>query len=468
MSESSAISAAFSGESTVWQCPADPDQALTQAKAFLAEQSVHYLLVQFVDLHGGIKSKSVPVASLEGLTKEGAGFAGAAVLGFDMTPQSPELMLRVDLTTLRLMLWMPGYACIRGTALVNDTPYELDPRNLLKTQTERLSKRGWRLMTGLEPEFYLLKKDDQGAIVPFDDSDNLDHPTYDYRGITRNAGFIEGLHQSLNGVGLNVYQIDHEDANGQFEMNFDYDEAVASADNMQLFKMAAREIAHREGAIASFLPKLSATTTGNGMHVHCSLVDAQGHNLFHDDSDSHGMGLSPLAYHFIAGVLTHAQALCALLCPSVNSYKRLRIGTPERPSWAPVFIAYGDNNRSAMVRIPYGRLEVRIGDSAMNPYLATAAIIAAGLDGIDRELVVREPNSVNFYELSSQAIDEMGVDRLPETLKDAIDALDYNQMLREALGNRLIDSFVALKRAEWQQYHSEVSEWEIQRYLDFY
>ena len=180
------------------------------------------------------------------------------------------------------------------------------------------------------------------------------------------------------------------------------------------------------------------------------------------------MGLSRTAYQFIAGVMAHAEALAALLCPSVNSYKRLITGTPTAPSWAPVFIAYGDNNRSAMVRIPYGRIEVRIGDSSMNPYLATAAIIAAGLDGIDRELTPPEPQSLNFYDLTLQQVSELGVDRLPENLDLALTALEQDSLLAEALGERLITSFLKLKRQEWQDYHRSVSEWELQRYLTFY
>ncbi len=452
--------------SGIWVCP--DNNALEAAQNFLTAHKVSYLLVQFVDMHGSVKSKSVPVECLEGLTIEGAGFAGAAVQGFDMSPQDPEYMLIADLKTLRLLPWMPGYASLRGEGTVAGETCHMDSRNVLAAQTERLQRRGWRMMTGLEPELYLLRRDENGSVVPFDRTDYMKQPAYDYRGLTRNTVFLEAMHQSLKKVGLEVYQIDHEDANGQFEMNFKYDEAMQSADNMLFFKMAAREIANDIGAIASFLPKLSADTTGNGMHVHCSMVDGSGTNLFQDDADPSGMGLSKLAYHFIAGVMQHAKALCALLCPSVNSYKRLMVGTAERPSWAPVFIAYGDNNRSAMVRIPYGRLEIRIGDSAMNPYLATAAIIAAGLDGVDRELAAPEPQSLNFYELSLQAIADMGVDRLPENLKDALDELDADSVLKDALGPELVNSFIKLKRSEWHEYHRAVSEWEIERYLTFY
>ncbi|MDZ4237785.1 MAG: type III glutamate--ammonia ligase [Hydrogenophaga sp.] len=451
---------------TRWDCPAD--KPLEAAQAFLKQHQVRYLLAQFVDMHGSLKSKSVPVGCLADLVETGAGFAGGAILGFDMKPQDPEYLLRADLSTLTLMPWMPGYACIRGTGVVAEQAYEMDTRNLLAAQTARLADRGWRLMTGLEPEFYLVKRDANGAVVPFDSTDTLARPTYDYQGLTRNAAFLEGLCESLQTVGLEVYQIDHEDANGQFELNFRYDECLRSADHILFFRMAAKEIAHRLGGIVSFLPKLSATTTGNGMHVHASLVDQSNKNLFHDASDPSGMGLSKLAHQFIAGVIAHAPALCALLCPSVNSYKRLVTGTPEQPSWAPVFMAWGDNNRSAMVRIPYGRIEVRIGDSAMNPYLATAALIAAGLDGIDRELEAPQPHARNFYAMSDAELKALGIERLPENLKEALDALEADHFMAEALGERLLGSYLSLKRQEWQEYHRSVSEWEINRYLSFF
>jgi len=452
--------------SSIWHCP--EVGALEAAQAFLKAHKVSFILAQFVDIHGSIKSKSVPAHCLTTLVSDGAGFAGAAVQGFTMSPQDPEYMLLADLATLTLIPWLPGYALIRGTGMVGETVYPLDTRNLLAEQTERLQAQGWRLMTGLEPEFYLLKQDDDGRVIPYDDTDNHAKPTYNYQGITRNAHIIEPLYAALSQVGLDVYQIDHEDANGQYELNFTYDEALKTSDHIQFFKMSAKEIANKHGALCSFLPKLSATTTGNGMHVHCSLVDSEGRNIFHDDSDPHQMGLSTLAYQFIAGIIAHAKGLTALLCPSVNSYKRLVSGTPDRPSWAPVYIAYGDNNRSAMLRIPYGRIEIRIGDSSMNTYLATAAIIAAGLDGIERKLTPPDPVNINFFSLTNEQINSMQVDRLPENLNEAINELEKDTFFAEALGEELIDSFMRIKRDEWQRYHLQVCDWEIKEYLSFY
>ncbi len=456
----------LSVEPSIWVCP--KENALEEAHLFLERHKIKYILAQFVDLHGGIKSKAAPVHCLKSLTTSGAGFAGAAILGFDMTPQDPEYLMVADLKTLTLLPWLPGYACIRGTGMVADTPYPLDPRNVLAAQTAKLKEQGLRFMTGLEPELYLLKRDENGKVVPFDSTDTLAKPAYDYQGITRNAKFLEQMYEALSCVGLKVYQIDHEDANGQFEMNFDFDEALKSADNIQFFKMAAKEVANNMGAICSFLPKLSSTTTGNGMHMHCSLVDEADNNIFHDASDPSGMGLSKMAYQFIAGIIEHAPALTALLCPSVNSYKRLVLGTPGSPSWAPVFIAYGDNNRSAMVRIPYGRIEIRIGDGSMNPYLATAAVIAAGMDGIARNLEAPEAHAVNFYDLSKAQLEELNVSCLPKNLSEALDALENDTFFEHALGQRLISSFIRLKRQEWTEYHHVVSDWEVNRYLTFY
>jgi glutamine synthetase len=233
--------------------------------------------------------------------------------------------------------------------------------------------------------------------------------------------------------------------------------------------MAACEIAHELGAICSFMPKPKSSTTGNGMHIHCSIADTSGCSLFHDPSDKRGMGLSELAYHFVAGVLAHAAPLTALLAPSVNSYKRLVVGrTASGTTWAPVFVAYGDNNRTAMVRIPYGRIEIRTGDSGMNPYLAQAALIAAGLDGIDRKLDPGEPYNINFYALMPQEIASRNIQTLPQSLHEATDALSRSELLRNTLGADFVDEFVTLKREEWIDYHRHVSDWEVKRYLNFF
>lgn len=439
------------------------------AKIFLEEMGVTFVLAQFVDIHGVAKSKAVPVSHMEDVITDGAGFAGAGAWGLGLKPHDSEYIVRCDLNTLTITPWRPNYASMMGTGLVNGEEHSLDTRNILRSQLTRLAKRGWTLNTGLEPEFILLKREHSGQLVPFDTSDNLSKAAYDYRGLSRGRAFLEPLVHSLQSVGIDVYQIDHEDANGQYEVNFKYDEALKTADQITFFKMAAAEIANDLGAICTFMPKPKTKSTGNGMHIHCSIADETGKNIFHDPSDKSGMGLSRLAYHFIGGILAHASALTALLAPTVNSYKRLVVGnTVSGTTWAPVYEAYGDNNRTAMVRIPYGRLELRVGDSAMNPYLATAAMIAAGLDGVERELDPGEPHNVDFYDLSSKQIEDLGVDILPQSLNEALVALKNDSLFSDTLGEGIINEFINIKQEEWDEYHRQVSEWEVERYLNFY
>jgi len=315
----------------------------------------------------------------------------------------------------------------------------------------------------------LLRKDPDGSVHPADESDHLDKPCYDYKGLSRSRGFIEKLVSSLISVGFDIYQIDHEDSNGQFEINFTYTDAMTSADRYVFFRMAAGEIAREFGVICSFMPKPMATRTGSGMHMHCSIEDGDGNNLFGDDGDTNNLGLSRLAYHFMGGLFEHAPALTALVAPSVNSYKRLVVGRSlSGATWAPAYISYGDNNRTSMLRVPYGHLELRLSDSSCNPYLATAAVIAAGLDGIDRELDPGEPHNFNHYDFSLEEIRKMGIGILPQSLREAIDALERDALFSEQLGGDFIKEFIAIKDMEWVEYQRHVSDWEIERYLEYY
>ncbi len=438
-----------------------------EAKQFLAEQQVKYVLAQFVDIHGSAKTKAVPVSHFDDILTAGAGFAGFAVWGLGIEPHGPDFMAVGDLSTLSLVPWQPGYARIACDGHVKGQPWALDTRVVLKQQVARLAERGWTLFTGLEPEFSLLKKDASGKIVPADDSDTLAKPCYDYKGLSRNRQFLETLVEALRQVDIDVYQIDHEDANGQFEINYTYADCLTSADHYLLFKMAASEIAHDLGMVCSFMPKPFANRPGNGMHMHMSIGDGE-RNLFADASDAHGLGLSALAYHFLAGILAHAPALAALCAPTVNSYKRLVVGRSlTGATWAPAYISYGDNNRSSMVRIPGGRLELRLPDGACNPYLATAAVIAAGLDGIDRQLNPGAPHNQNLYQLSLEPLHAAGIGILPQNLHEALAALAQDSVLRQALGP-VIDEFLSLKHMEWVEYMRHVSDWEINSYLEFF
>src|SRR5204863_2777635 len=259
----------------------------------------------------------------------------------------------------------------------------------------------------------------------------------------RSSEFIDRLATSLKGCGLDVYQIDHEDANGQFEVNFTYRDCLTTADNYTLFKMAASEIARSLGMICTFMPKPFSNRTGTGSHFHISVGDAKHKNLFHDDKDKRGMGLSKVGYHFLAGILEHARGLTALAAPSINSYKRLVVGRSlSGATWAPAYVTYGDNNRTAMVRIPYGRLELRLPDGSCNPYLTTAGIIAAGLDGVKRKLDPGEPNNTNLYDLTPEQVAAQRIPILPQNLGEAIDAFSADPVLRDGVGENLAQEFI--------------------------
>jgi glutamine synthetase len=443
---------------------------LEQAVAFLQEHDIKFVLAQFVDIHGVAKTKAVPASHFQDILEGGAGFAGFAVWGLGQEPHDPDYMAVGDISTLSLVPWQPGYARIVCNGRVRGEPWPFDTRHLLLQQTARLAARGWVMNAGLEPEFILLARRPDGRLGPADTSDVLDKPCYDYKGLSRSRVFLEKLVSALIQVGIDVYQIDHEDANGQFEINFTYSDALTSSDRLIYFRMAASEIAHELGAICTFMPKPFSNRTGSGMHMHISLADKnEGRNLFMNQADPRGLGLSQLAYHFLGGLLAHAPALAALCAPSVNSYKRLVVGRSlSGATWAPAFISYGDNNRTSMVRVPFGRIELRLTDSCANPYLASAAVIAAGLDGIDRELEPGEPHNFNHYTATPEELQARGIQVLPQSLHEALLALEADPLFAETLGREFIGEFLRLKQMEWVEYQRHVSDWEVSRYLEFY
>ena len=440
-----------------------------QAKQFFAQHKTRYLLAQFVDIHGSAKAKAVPIEHLDMVLGDGAGFAGFAIWGLGMGPEGPDFMAVGDLSTLQDIPWMPGYARIICNGTVGAKPYPYCSRVALQAQIARLQARGLTLYTGIEPEFMLLARRPDGSLGPADETDNLDKPCYDYKGLYRTREALDEMVAGLRAVGIDVYQIDHEDGNGQFEINFTYADALKSADNFTFVKMAASEIAHKHGMIATFMPKPFSNRTGSGAHFHVSIGSATQKNAFNDESDPSGMGLSKLAYQFLGGVLAHARAFSAVAAPTVNSYKRLVVGRSLSGStWAPAYIAYGDNNRTACVRVPHGRLEVRLPDSGCNPYLTTAALIAAGLDGIDRGLDPGKPQNINLYELSPEELAARGIKLLPQNLLEAVEALEGDEVVRQGLGDGLAREFIRLKRMEWTEYARHVSDWETRRYLEFF
>src|SRR6187549_1004007 len=439
----------------------------TEAQALFAKHQINFVLAQFVDIHGAAKAKAVPVEHLEMVLSDGAGFAGFALWGFGMGPDGPDYMAVGDLSTLTPIPWMPGYARLVCNGTVKGKPYPYCSRVTLQRQLARLAEKGMTMYVGIEPEFMLLGRDESGKLGPFDTTDELDKPCYDYKGLSRASAVLDEITLSLRSVGIDVYQIDHEDANGQFEVNFTYADALKSADNFTFVKMAASEIARKHGMVASFMPKPFSNRTGSGAHFHISLGNAAQPNLFHDASDPQGLALSETGYFFLGGLLKHARALAAICAPTVNSYKRLVVGRAlSGATWAPAYISYGDNNRTCCVRIPGGRLEMRLPDAGCNPYLATAAIVAAGMDGVKQRLHPGKPNNSNLYESTQEELKKSGVGLLPQNLLEAIQALEADEVVREGLGPELAAEFIQLKRMEWTEYARHVSDWETARYLE--
>lgn len=439
------------------------------ARKFLKDNDIKYILAQFVDIHGAPKAKAVPAEHLEMVLSDGAGFAGFAVWGLGMGPEGPDFMAVGDPSTLARVPWMPGYARIACDGHVRGTPYKFCSRVTLKRALEQFGKQGLTLYTGIEPEFMLLRRDGDGSLAPGDPTDDLEKPCYDYKGLARSSLYLEKLVDCLKAVGIDVYQVDHEDANGQFEINFTYSDALTTADRFIFFKMAASEIARSMGLTATFMPKPFSNRTGSGAHFHISVGNTKVKNLFYDEKDKNGLKLSRMGYWFVGGLLEHARALCAVCAPTVNSYKRLVVGRAlSGATWAPAYIAYGDNNRTACVRIPGGRIEMRLPDASCNPYLASAAILAAGMDGVKRKLDPGKPNNTNLYAHSLEEIRRRGIKLLPQNLAEGLDALERDEVVLGALGEDLAKEFVELKRMEWIEYSRHVSDWECKRYLEFF
>lgn len=427
----------------------------------LTNEGVHTLLVQFTDVHGTAKGKLVPLAHLADVLETGAGFAGPSIWGTGLgrTGARSEYYARGDASTIKALPFMPGCARIVGDGFVDGAPFDACPRQVLKRATARLAARGWTLQTGIEPEFFLLRQH-EGRWLPADAADRLDKPSYDLKSLARQTPFLHELNAALTACGLDVLQLDHEDAHGQYEVNFRNDEALRSADHLMLFKLAAQAVAERHGMVFSLMPKPFANQPGSGLHFHASLWEG-GRCVF----DAKDQNLSALGRHFIAGVLHHSAALCALAAPTVNSYKRLLVGESlSGTSWAPAYVAHGPNNRTALVRTLPGRFEWRLPDSSANPYLATAGLIAAGLDGIERELDPGPACTDDLFALPLAEIRSRGIALLPQSLFEAIDALESSPVMRTALGDTLHGEFVRLKRAEATEHARHVGEWEFARY----
>ncbi len=429
-----------------------------------------YYLAQFVDIHGRSKAKLVPAKHRDMIFGAGAGFAGFAIAGMGMGPHGQEFMAVGDPGSLRTVSWMPGIANVTCDGHVGGAPHPLDSRVIAKKAIAAFKQQtGLEFFTGLEPEFFLLKQQADGEYAVATGSESLDKPCYDFRHLSSVSGFLTDLHAALEAANIDVYQIDHEDANGQFEVNFTYADALRTADNLTFFRMAATAIAKKHNMLCSFMPKPFGERSGSGLHMHMSAGAAFGDNAFEDANDPQGMRLSALAYHFLGGLMAHAAGLTALAAPCVNSYQRLvSRGSRSGATWAPINIAYGNNNRTAFVRAPGGRLELRVPDAAANPYLLTAAVIYSGLDGIARNLAPGAPCNENLYDFNLAELASRGIARLPSSLPAALDALELDPVLCAGLGSAFIDEFTHIKRLEADAVMQQVSPAEFKRYIDFF
>ncbi|MGH3276784.1 MAG: hypothetical protein ACRDNZ_20950, partial [Streptosporangiaceae bacterium] len=452
---------------------------IERLKAELESQGVKYMFGAYTDVHGVPKSKCVPIAHLADAAAGSELYTVGALDGMgDLGPNEDECVGVPDLSGITVLPWDRRYAVAPANLYFHGEPYIHDFRRILQNQIGEAASMGFRMNMGVEPELYVLRETDAG-VRPWIPEDLHNAPTrgYDLETTVLADPFLEPMVEYINELGWDVYSFDHEGGDGQYEFDFGYTDALQMADRMIIFRLMAKHVARTLGCFASFMPKPFQTSFGSGAHLNVSLADLEtGRNLFEGSSSwesgtgtaGHSQAYAATAYQFTAGVLAHGAALMAVLSPTVNSYKRLMPrGLMQEISWAPVFQAWGYNNRTLMARLPMNRrcLEVRTADSAVNFYLGTALVLAAGLDGIRHELNPPDPVNIDTYKISEKELAGMGVRRLPWTLGEAVAAFEESSFVQKVLGAELHAAYAQLKRDEWQEYNTVVGEWEQARYL---
>ncbi|HVX36073.1 MAG TPA: type III glutamate--ammonia ligase [Hyphomicrobium sp.] len=424
------------------------------------ERGIRYFMISFTDLFGFQRAKLVPASAIADMQKDGAGFAGFATW-LDMTPAHPDLFGVPDPTSLIQLPWNREVGWVAADLVMEDKPVAQAPRVILKKLREQAAAKGLYVKTGVECEFFLTNAD--GTQVS-DGKDNAAKPCYDQQALMRRYDVIAEICDYMQELNWGAYQNDHEDANGQFEMNWNFDDSLLTADRHAFFKFMTRAIAEKHGLRATFMPKPFMNLTGNGCHAHISVWDKTGKvNAFYDSSDE--MGLSKQGYNFLGGIMRHAEALAAITNPTVNSYKRINAPrTASGATWAPNSVTWTGNNRTHMVRVPgKGRFEIRLPDGAVNPYLLQSVIIAAGLSGINKSADPGKRLDIDMYQDGHLVKD---APKLPLNLLDALRNFDKDQELKEALGNEFADSYVKMKMREWNSYVSHLTQWERDNTLD--
>jgi len=446
-------------------------------KARAEADGVEFIYAMFVEMHGKPCAKLVPVEALDAVLEDGAGFAGFAAGPMGQDPSSPDILAIPDPDSYTVLPWQPNVAAMQCDPTVDGELWPFAPRVILKRALAELAERDLVLMGGVEAEYSLVQRRDDGSITVADERDIDQLPCYDARGLTRMLPHLTEVSSNMNAMGWGNYANDHEDANGQFEQNWRFADALTTSDRLVVFRLMIHTLAHRRGHYATFMPKPFADKTGNGLHAHVSLWSSGGEPLFPNAEgapDAKGLGISELAYQFAGGLIANAQGLSAVACPIVNSYKRMGVGAPTSgATWAPAYAAFGGNNRTQMIRVPDpDRLEVRLADGAANPYLMFTAILACGLDGIDRDLDPGDVNTANLFTMPREEVAARGIATLPPTLLHAAEELAKNEVLGKGLGmtpdGPYRDYFVEVKREEFISHHHQVTQAEVDRYLTLF
>ncbi|MGQ0673484.1 MAG: type III glutamate--ammonia ligase [Hyphomicrobium sp.] len=434
---------------------------MTQDLAALAkDRGIRYFMISYTDLFGGQRAKLVPSAAISDMQKDGAGFAGFATW-LDMTPAHPDMLAIPDPSAVIQLPWKKEVAWVAADCIMEDKDVRQAPRAVLKSVRKQAADLGLAMKSGVECEYFLINP--EGTAIS-DDKDIAAKPCYDQQALMRRYDIISEICDYMLELGWGPYQNDHEDANGQFEMNWNYDDCLVTADRHSFFKFMVKSVAEKHGLRATFMPKPFAGLTGNGCHVHLSIWDPAGQtNMFLDGTDE--MGLSQQGYNFLGGIMRHAEAMAAITNPTVNSYKRINAPrTLSGATWSPNTVTWTGNNRTHMVRVPgKGRFELRLPDGAANPYLLQAVVLAAGLDGLARRLHPGRRLDIDMYQLGHTVTD---APKLPLNLLDALRNFEKDIDLRSAMGAEFADAYIKLKTADWNAYAAHFTQWERETTLD--
>lgn len=436
-------------------------------EADLRARGVKYCIGAYPDIHGIPKGKVVPIGHFQHFAEGSELYTGYALDGLGQSPNDDEIASVPDLARMVQLPWNKEIAWFPADNSFRGKPYEISTRVALKNQLAAAREMGFDFQLGIECEVFVVRLTGDGRLEIPNPDDNLTKSCYDVKRFLDRYTWLDRVSTAIGELGWDLYSLDHEDANSQFEFDFRHADALTMCDRYVFFRLLAKHYAEEEGLLATFMPKPFPDKTGNGAHFNMSLSDADGTNLFASRDDPRGLGISPLCYQFIAGILRHGPALCAAFAPTVNSYKRLvRRGLMAYYSWAPVFNSYGRNNRTNSVRIPMGggRCESRNADGSCNPYLAAALVLAAGLEGIRENLDPGPAQEDNLYELSADELAARGICELPRSLDEAVAAFAGDPFTERILGPGLRNEFIRYKSEEWREYHQSVSAWEIDRY----